>query len=112
MDGRLSLCFNLGVMGSAVIYCLQAWCISRRGPLFSAMFTPVFTIICTVLAAILLHEEIYIGSLIGAIGVIIGLYIVLWGKAEEVVDIKENIVPKSMEVKIDLEEPLLPDDST
>ncbi|KEH17793.1 nodulin MtN21/EamA-like transporter family protein [Medicago truncatula] len=50
-----------GVMGSAVIYCLQAWCISRRGPLFSAMFTPVFTIICTVLAAILLHEEIYIG---------------------------------------------------
>lgn len=51
-------------------------------------------------------------SLIGAIGVIIGLYIVLWGKAEEVVDIKEKIVPKSMEVKIDLEEPLLPDDST
>lgn len=106
-----------GVMGSAVIYCLQAWCISRRGPLFSAMFTPVFTIICTVLAAILLHEEIYVGSLIGAIGVIIGLYIVLWGKAEEVVDVKEKIVPKSMvneteEVKIDLEEPLLPDDST
>jgi len=56
-------------------------------------------------------------SLIGAIGVIIGLYIVLWGKAEEVVDVKEKIVPKSMvketeEVKIDLEEPLLPDDST
>jgi len=65
-------------------------------------------------------------SLIGAIGVIIGLYIVLWGKAEDVANVKEKIDPKSTvneteEVrfltnescgKIDLEEPLLPDDST
>jgi drug/metabolite transporter (DMT)-like permease len=48
-------------MGSAVALCLQAWCISRRGPVFSAMFTPVCTVIVTVLAALLLHEEIYIG---------------------------------------------------
>jgi len=48
-------------MGSAVALCLQAWCISRRGPLFSAMFTPVSTLIVTVLAVLLLHEEVYIG---------------------------------------------------
>ncbi|WJX91541.1 hypothetical protein P8452_73303 [Trifolium repens] len=112
-----------GVMGSAVALCLQAWCISRRGPVFSAMFTPVCTVIVTVLAALLLHEEIYIGSLIGGIGVIIGLYIVLWGKAEDVVDVKEKTIPKSMvngtkEIvdkkscgkayyKSDLEEPLI-----
>ncbi|KAI5423390.1 hypothetical protein KIW84_046378 [Lathyrus oleraceus] len=115
-----------GIMGSAVTFCLQAWCISRRGPLFYAMFIPVFTIICTVLAALLLHEEIYIGSLIGAIGVIIGLSIVLWGKAKDIVDVKEKTDSKSMineieEVKFlinesyekehsksDLKEPLLP----
>ncbi|XP_058745207.1 WAT1-related protein At4g30420-like [Vicia villosa] len=114
-----------GIMGSAVTFCLQAWCISKRGPHFFAMFIPVFTIICTVLAALLLHEEIYFGSLIGAIGVIIGLSIVLWGKAEDVVDIKEKIDQKSIaneteEVKLlidessekeysktDLKEPLL-----
>ncbi|GAU20155.1 hypothetical protein TSUD_352170 [Trifolium subterraneum] len=113
-----------GVMGSAVALCLQAWCISKRGPVFSAMFTPVCTIIVTVLAALLLHEEIYIGSLIGGIGVIIGLYIVLWGKAEDVmIDVIEKTIPKSMvnetkEIvdnkscekaycKVDLEEPLL-----
>lgn len=31
--------------------------------------------------------------LLGAIGVIIGLYIVLWGKAEEVAEVKEEIDP-------------------
>lgn len=109
-----------GIMGSAVMFCLQAWCITQRGPLFSAMFSPLVTVIVTVLAALVLHEEIYIGSLIGAIGVIIGLYIVLWGKAGDVVDVKENIDPKSManesdgkeNYKIDLEEPLLHDEST
>jgi hypothetical protein len=29
----------------------------------------------------------------GAIGVIIGLYIVLWGKVEDLVDVKENVEP-------------------
>ncbi|WJX85836.1 hypothetical protein P8452_68230 [Trifolium repens] len=109
-----------GIMGSAVVFCLQAWCITKRGPLFSAMFSPLLTVLVTVLAAMLLHEEIYTGSLIGAIGVIIGLYIVLWGKAEDVV--KENIVPKLMpnerescgtrNCKDDLEEPLLADESS
>ncbi|KAK2352487.1 nodulin MtN21 /EamA transporter family protein [Trifolium repens] len=62
---QLGCSIYAGVMGSAVTFCLQTWCIKRRGPLFYAMFTPVFTLICTVLAALLLHEEIYIGSLIG-----------------------------------------------
>ncbi|CAJ2665103.1 unnamed protein product [Trifolium pratense] len=111
-----------GIMGSAVVFCLQAWCITKRGPLFSAMFSPLGTVLVTVLAALLLHEEIYTGSLIGTIGVIVGLYIVLWGKAEDVI---QKIDPKSAfieteEVKflrnescgeascrINLEEPLL-----
>ncbi|XP_050216081.1 WAT1-related protein At4g30420-like [Mercurialis annua] len=67
----------------AVSYFLQAWCISKRGPLFCAMFDPVCTIIVMISAAIFLHEETYLGSLIGAFVVIIGLYVVLWAKAED-----------------------------
>nr|XP_025640903.1 WAT1-related protein At4g30420 isoform X2 [Arachis hypogaea] len=121
-----------GVMGSAVSFFVQAWCISRRGPLFSAMFTPLYTVITTIFAAIMLHETLYTGSLIGAIGVIIGLYIVLWGKAEEVAENDDNvttdpITPAEEEVKIhiikninnnnnniestDFEEPLLSSNS-
>lgn len=76
-------CFFAGIFGSGVQYFVQAWCISRKGPLFSAMFNPLSTVITTALASIFLHEEVYVGTLLGAIAVITGLYVVLWGKAEE-----------------------------
>ncbi|XP_050874495.1 WAT1-related protein At4g30420 [Lathyrus oleraceus] len=124
---QLGCTLYAGIMGSAVAFCLQAWCIKKRGPLFSAMFSPLVTLIVTVLAALFLHEELYTGSLIGAIGVIVGLYIVLWGKAGDVFEVKEKMDPKLMvnerqEVtfsmnesygesgsRIDIEEPLLTD---
>ncbi|XP_022969675.1 WAT1-related protein At4g30420-like [Cucurbita maxima] len=109
-----------GIFGSGVAYYLQAWGISKRGPVFSAVFIPFCTIITTVLAAIFLHEEIYSGSLLGGMVVIIGLYVFLWGKANEGVkeedkersriekqeDCESNSVDKES-YKIDMEEPLL-----
>ena len=40
---------------------LQSWCISVRGPLYSAMFNPLCTVITTVFAAIVLREELHVG---------------------------------------------------
>lgn len=116
---ELTCCIFSGVMGSGVQFFIQSWCISRRGPFYSAMFTPLATVITTVLACIFLHEEIYLGSLLGAIAVIIGLYVVLWGKSEE---LRENLVLTSEKCptiiaqekiggKIDLEQPLLTADN-
>ncbi|PSS04316.1 WAT1-related protein [Actinidia chinensis var. chinensis] len=122
---QLGCCLFSGIVGSAVSFFVQAWCISRRGPLFSAMFNPLGTVIVTIFAAIFLHEEIYTGSLIGGVGVIAGLYAVLWGKAknlEETSNVESNpkmetdqtkavqiLVDESSDrsCKIDLEEPLL-----
>lgn len=68
-------------------------------------------------------------SLVGGIGVILGLYILLWGKANDVLEIKEQSNPELQDsaqskqvdhedspvteysCKIDLEEPLLFDKS-
>ncbi|CAL5328417.1 unnamed protein product [Camellia sinensis] len=128
---ELGCCLYAGIVGSAVSFFVQAWCISCRGPLFSAMFNPLCTVIVTIFATIFLHEELYVGSLIGGVGVILGLYIVLWGKAKDLQESKverdsklENdqtkivqiLVDESEErmssIKIDLEEPLLSDKST
>ncbi|KAL2926900.1 hypothetical protein RDABS01_007301 [Bienertia sinuspersici] len=108
------------IFGSAIQFIGQAWCISRRGPLYSAMFNPLCTVITTVMACIFLHEELYVGSLLGSIGVIIGLYIVLWGKSEEMkaklleYEDLESSTPKAAQIvkensKVDLEQPLLTD---
>uniref|UniRef100_A0A803MFI8 WAT1-related protein n=1 Tax=Chenopodium quinoa TaxID=63459 RepID=A0A803MFI8_CHEQI len=112
---ELTCCFFSGIFGSGVQFFAQAWCISKRGPLYSAMFNPLCTVITTVLACIVLHEELYVGSLLGGVGVIIGLYIVLWGKAKEK---KENLLEcedfesdpskaPSFKIVNDLEQPLL-----
>ncbi|KAI6682505.1 hypothetical protein NL676_036387 [Syzygium grande] len=120
-----------GIVGSGISFFVQSWCISQRGPLFSAMFNPLGTVIVTILAAIFLHEEIYTGSLAGAIGVVAGLYLVLWGKAKDPVEINGETEPKIRidcahtvklsvdglspeklsSIKCDLSEPLLSDTS-
>ncbi|WVZ65021.1 hypothetical protein U9M48_014453 [Paspalum notatum var. saurae] len=79
----LSCCLFSGAIGSGVTFYLQSWSISVRGPLYSAMFNPLCTIITTVFSAAVLREELHVGSLLGAIAVIAGLYVVLWGKADD-----------------------------
>ncbi|XP_020165192.1 WAT1-related protein At4g30420 [Aegilops tauschii subsp. strangulata] len=74
-------CIFAGAVGSGVTFYLQSWCITVRGPLYSAMFNPLCTVVTTVLATVILHEQPHIGSLLGAFAVVAGLYIVLWGKA-------------------------------
>ncbi|XP_062198786.1 uncharacterized protein LOC133901429 [Phragmites australis] len=77
----LSSCLFAGVFGSGVTFYLQSWCISVKGPLYSAMFNPLCTVITTAVAAAVLREELHVGSLLGAIAVVAGLYVVLWGRA-------------------------------
>ncbi|KAJ4833128.1 hypothetical protein Tsubulata_006234 [Turnera subulata] len=130
-NGHLEiLCCLYGGIALAVSFFVQAWVISHRGPLFSALFNPLCTVIVTFFAAVFLREETYTGSLVGALAVIIGLYVVLWGKAKDLEDIKPEIhqkqqldqsavvqvtVDESFETKtskLDLEEPLLSPGST
>lgn len=116
---ELTCCFFSGVLGSGVQFFVQSWCISRRGPFYAAMFTPLATVLTTVFACIFLHEQLYVGSLLGATAVIIGLYVVLWGKSQE---LKSKLDPISVTYpvkmpqeeindQIDLERPLLTNDS-
>eukprot|EP00257_Ricinus_communis_P020922 XP_015580287.1 WAT1-related protein At4g28040 isoform X1 [Ricinus communis] len=88
---EISSCLYAQGIVQSLIFFIQAWCISQRGPLFAAMFNPLSTVIVTIIAAVFLHEETYVGSLIGALAVIIGLYIVLWGKAKDHEEIKKDM---------------------
>ncbi|XP_059290665.1 WAT1-related protein At4g30420 [Lycium ferocissimum] len=127
---ELISCLYTG-FSSAVSFFGQAWCISHRGPLFSAMFNPLCTVIVTVFASAFMQEEMYTGSLVGSLAVIFGLYVVLWGKAkdkkEEIIveeePVKQQIQETTITIqdsnsdlitscKIDLEEPLLTKNST
>lgn len=70
------MCFGLGMF-------LQAWCISKKGPLFVAIFNPLSTIVTAILELMILHVYLCVGSVVGAIFIVAGLYSTLWGKANE-----------------------------
>ncbi|TVU09601.1 hypothetical protein EJB05_43085 [Eragrostis curvula] len=103
---ELSCYIFAGVFGSGVNFYLQSWCISVRGPLYSAMFTPLCTVLTTVLATIILGEDLHIGSVIGAVAIIVGLYVVLWGKAE---DARKAAPPDQLDPENTLAAPLISD---
>ncbi|KAK3041325.1 hypothetical protein RJ639_002306 [Escallonia herrerae] len=69
-----------GVVVSGVIIFIQLWCTEQKGPVFVTMFNPLSTILVAVLAYFVLGEKLYMGSILGGVIVIIGLYLLLWGK--------------------------------
>ncbi|KAK8944291.1 Protein WALLS ARE THIN 1 [Platanthera zijinensis] len=72
-----------GCVASGIAFAVQIWCIDRGGPVFVAVYQPVQTFVVAIMASIILGEEFYLGSIIGAVFIIAGLYLVLWGKSEE-----------------------------
>ncbi|KAM6579657.1 hypothetical protein CsatA_003431 [Cannabis sativa] len=103
-------CF-FAAIGEAVSFFIQVWCISQTGPVFAVMFTPLTTVIASIIAIFFMAQTLYLGSMVGAFAVILGLYVVLWGKAKDLED-HDTIQygddhNQTQNCKLDLEVPLL-----
>ncbi|KAI3517897.1 hypothetical protein L1887_17118 [Cichorium endivia] len=75
--------FYAGIISSGIVLSLQTWCIQKGGPVFVAVFQPVQTVLVAIMAFAILHDQLYLGGLLGAVLIMMGLYSVLWGKKEE-----------------------------
>ncbi|ERN18259.1 hypothetical protein AMTR_s00055p00118130 [Amborella trichopoda] len=62
-----------------LMYLLNLLMLSNR---ISSAFTPLSTVLVAILEPIALHMDVHIGSMVGMVVVFCGLYIVLWGRAE------------------------------
>ncbi|XP_059636460.1 protein WALLS ARE THIN 1 [Cornus florida] len=81
--GELFTVLYAGVVASGIAFAVQIWCIDRGGPVFVAVYQPVQTLVVAIMASVALGEQFYLGGIIGAVLIITGLYLVLWGKSEE-----------------------------
>ncbi|KAK9750860.1 hypothetical protein RND81_02G227500 [Saponaria officinalis] len=74
-----SACFNIieVVVQSGILKVFISWCILQKGPLFVSSFTPLSLITMIFLGTYIWDEELYIGSILGAMTIILGLYIIL-----------------------------------
>ncbi|XP_061350858.1 WAT1-related protein At1g25270-like [Gastrolobium bilobum] len=72
-----------GIVTSGIVIIVTAWCIKMRGPLFASIFNPLQLLLVAVAAYLMLDEKLYLGSVLGAVLIVCGLYAVLWGKGKE-----------------------------
>ncbi|KAG8369043.1 hypothetical protein BUALT_Bualt15G0109300 [Buddleja alternifolia] len=72
-----------GIVCTALAFCLMSWCIERKGPLYVSVFSPLLLVIVAILSWVLLEEKLYVGTVVGSILIVLGLYGVLWGKNRE-----------------------------
>ncbi|KAI3812882.1 hypothetical protein L1987_17595 [Smallanthus sonchifolius] len=85
LKGKLEIfsVFYAGIVGSGFCFVGMSWCVKKRGPVFSAAFSPIVQMIAAVFDIPFLHEPLHVGSLVGSAVVVVGLYILLWGKNKE-----------------------------
>ncbi|KAK4490109.1 hypothetical protein RD792_000766 [Penstemon davidsonii] len=88
-DSRLLASAYSGIVCSGIAYYMQSVVNKARGPVFVTAFSPLSMIITAILGAIILAEQIFLGSLLGAAIIVVGLYSVVWGKSKEMASSNE-----------------------
>ncbi|KAJ8478532.1 hypothetical protein OPV22_022259 [Ensete ventricosum] len=80
--GLLAILYS-GFIVTGVSFYLQSWCVEKKGPVFVAIFTPVSLVFTMICSAIFLGEMITLGSILGGLLMVGGLYSFLWGNSKE-----------------------------
>ncbi|XP_077237099.1 WAT1-related protein At1g43650-like [Tasmannia lanceolata] len=73
-----------GTMVTGLSYSVQMWCIHKKGPIFTTAFLPLLIICTFLLETIFLKNSPHLGSIIGAMLAVVGLYFLLWEKAHDI----------------------------
>ncbi|GLT42338.1 hypothetical protein SLA2020_163410 [Shorea laevis] len=84
-----------GIVCSGLTLVATLWCMKQKGPVFVTMFSPLGTVMAVVSAYFIVGEKPYTGSVLGGAIVIIGLYLLLWGKERDQAFIKTQEQPLS-----------------
>ncbi|GLT96472.1 hypothetical protein SLE2022_140910 [Rubroshorea leprosula] len=102
---RLIASLYAGIVCNALAFCLTTWSIEKKGPLYASVFSPLLLVIVAVVSWALLHDKLFIGTLVGSVLIVAGLYAVLWGTDKEAKQLKtvDEMETKQGDQKDDLE---------
>ncbi|KAL3843734.1 hypothetical protein ACJIZ3_001137 [Penstemon smallii] len=103
-DIRLLTVAVAGILGSGLMFTLVAWCVRMRGPLFVSIFNPLLLVMVATAGSLVLEEKLHLGMVMGAVLIIGGLYVVLWGKGKELKKVSQ-LMPENdqSETQVEIE---------
>ncbi|CAN1288265.1 WAT1-related protein At1g25270 [Linum perenne] len=83
LNVRLLAASFAGIVASGLAMIATVRIVEIRGPVFTSAFNPLLLVFVAIISSLILGEQLYLGSLIGGILIVCGLYLVLWGKVKE-----------------------------
>ncbi|PON91449.1 Plant-drug/metabolite exporter [Trema orientale] len=83
LDAMLLATLYSGIVCSGFTYYVQGIVMKEKGPVFVTAFNPLSMVIVAILSSFILSEMLYLGRVVGAVIIVIGLYMVLWGKSKD-----------------------------
>ncbi|KAJ8428085.1 hypothetical protein Cgig2_025394 [Carnegiea gigantea] len=101
LDSQLLAYVYSGIICSGIGYCMQGMIMQQRGPVFVTAFSPLSMIIVAVMGSFFLAEQLSLGRIMGAVVIVTGLYLVIWGKSKD----QQTTSPKANEHILPIESP-------
>ncbi|KAK4263379.1 hypothetical protein QN277_028797 [Acacia crassicarpa] len=80
---RLVTVAYAGLVSAGLCTVIIAWCVCKGGPLFISVFNPLQLLFLSFVGSFFMDEMLHIGSIIGGVMIVCGLYLVLRGKGLE-----------------------------
>ncbi|OIT34241.1 PREDICTED: WAT1-related protein At1g68170-like [Nicotiana attenuata] len=96
---RLLASAYTGIFCSGVLFTIIAWVVRMKGPVYVSVFNPLMLVMVAISGYLFLEEKLYLGSVLGSIVIVCGLYVVLWGKDKEIKKLSQ-LVPDKEETDI------------
>ncbi|KAK6158186.1 hypothetical protein DH2020_005500 [Rehmannia glutinosa] len=95
-----------GVISSGITYYLSGVIMKEKGPVFVTAFNPLSMVIVAILSSFIFAEQMTVGKIAGASVIVIGLYLVIWGKSKDHKEIEEiqqksATIPTTVDSKVD-----------
>ncbi|XP_021829816.1 WAT1-related protein At1g68170-like [Prunus avium] len=72
-----------GILISGLALTLMTWGVKKEGPLFASVFQPVLLVMVALAGSFLLDEKLHMGSILGGLLIVVGLYAILWASSKD-----------------------------